>query len=60
MLLFLKLVLITICETSLSDCYNLLITISICIKLPPKTVIYRSYKNFNEKKFEHELDQQLM
>ena len=56
----LKLVLITICETDLSDCYNLLITISACTKLPPKTIICRSYKNFIEEKFEHELDQQLM
>ena len=56
----LKLVLITICETDLSDCYNLLITISTCIKLPPKAIIHRSYNKFNEKKFEHKLDQQLM
>ena len=35
----LKLVLITICETGLSDCCNLLITISTCIKVPRKTII---------------------
>ena len=30
------------------------------IKLPPKTVKYRSYKNFNETAFLHELDEQLI
>ena len=30
------------------------------IKLPPKTVKYRSYKNFNETVFLHELDQKLI
>ena len=30
------------------------------IKLPPKAVKYRSYKNFNEIAFLHELDQKLI
>ena len=30
------------------------------IKLPPKTVKYRSYKNFHEAVFLHELDQKLI
>ena len=30
------------------------------IKLPPKTIKYRSYKNFNETVFLYELDQELI
>ena len=30
------------------------------IKLPPKTIKYRSYKNFNETVFLYELDQKLI
>ena len=42
-----------VCETGLSDCHKLVATIfrSIFIKLPPKVVKYRSYKNFDENKF---------
>ena len=51
----------TICEIGLSDCNKLIIIIfrSTFIKLPPKTVTYKSYKHFNEKNFVHELDQKL-
>ena len=53
---------ITVCETDLSDCYMLIATTlrSTFIKLFPKTVKYRSYKNFNETVFLHELDQKLI
>ena len=52
----------TICETGLSDCNKLVITIFrfTLIKLPPKTVTYRFYKLFFEKKYVHELDQKLI
>ena len=52
----------TICETGLSDCNKLVITIFrfTLIKLPPKTVTYRFYKLFFEKKSVHELDQKLI
>ena len=48
-----------VCETGLSDCHKLVATIfrSTFIKLPPKVVKYRSYKNFDENKFCHDLDQ---
>ena len=48
-----------VCETGLSDCHMLIAATlrSTFIKLPPKTVKYRSYKNFNETVFLHELDQ---
>ena len=47
-----------VCETGLSDCHKLVATISrsTCIKLPPKVVKYRSYKNFDENKFCHDLN----
>ena len=49
-------------ETSLSDFHKLVVTIfrSTFKKLPPKIIKYRSYKNFNEKNFVYELDQQLI
>ena len=51
-----------VCETCLCDCHMLIsITLrSTFIKLPPKTVKYKSYKNFNETIFLHELDQKLI
>ena len=51
-----------VCETGLSDCHKLVATIfrSTCIRLPPKVVKYRSYKNFDESKFCHDLDQILI
>ena len=51
-----------VCETGLSDCHNLVATIFrlTFIKLPPKVVKYRSYKNFDENKFCHDLDQILV
>ena len=46
-------------ETGLSDCHKLVTTIfrSTFIKLPPKTIRYRSYKTFNKQNFVYELDQ---
>ena len=51
-----------VCETRLSDCHKLVATIfrSTCIKLPPKVVKDRSYKNFDENKFYHDLNQTLI
>ena len=51
-----------VCETGLSDCHKLVATIfrSTFIKLPPKVVKYRSYKNFDKSKFCHDLDQFLI
>ena len=51
-----------VCKTSFSDCHMLIATTlrSTFIKLPPKTVKYRSYKNFSETVFLHELDQKLI
>ena len=51
-----------VCETGLSDCHMLIATTlrSTFLKLPPKTVKYSSYKNFNETVFLHELDQKLI
>ena len=48
-----------VCETGLSDCHKLVATIfrSTFIKLPPEIVKYRRYKNFDENKFCHDLDQ---
>ena len=45
-----------ICETGLGDCHMLIVTTlrSTFIKLPLKTVKYRSYKHFNETVFLHE------
>ena len=52
----------TIFEKDLSDSHKLVITIlrSTFMKLPPKTITYRPYKNCNEKKVVHELDQKLI
>ena len=51
-----------ISPTGLSGCHKLVTTIfrSAFIKLPPKTIRYRSYKAFNKKNFVHELDQKLI
>ena len=51
-----------VCETGLSDCHMLIATAlrSTFLKLPPKTVNYRSYKHFDENAFLHELDQALI
>ena len=51
-----------VCETGLSDCHKLVATIfrSTFIKLPPKVVKYRIYKNFYENKFCRDLDQILV
>ena len=51
-----------VCETGLSDCHKLVTTIfrTTFIKLPPKVVKYRSYKNFDENKFCCDLDQILV
>ena len=51
-----------VCETDLSDYHMLVAKIatifrSTFIKLPPKIVKYRSYKNFDENKFCRDLDQ---
>ena len=49
-------------ETGLSDCHKLVSTVfrSTIIKLPPKTVRYRSYKTYDKQNFLHELDQKLI
>ena len=51
-----------VCETGLSDCHKLVATMfrSTFIKLPPKVVKYRIYKNFYENKFCRDLDQILI
>ena len=51
-----------ITETGLSDCHKLVSTVfrSTFIKLPPKTVRYRSYKTYYKHTFLHELDQKLI
>ena len=51
-----------VCKTGLSDCHNLVATIfkSIFIKLPPKVVKYRSYKNFDKNKLCDDLNQILI
>ena len=51
-----------VCKTGLSDCHKLVATIfrSTFLKLPPEVVKYRNYKNFNESKFCHDLDQILI
>ena len=48
--------------TGLSDCHKMVITClkSYFKKQPPKNIIYRDYKNFNEKEFLHELDQEMI
>ena len=49
-------------ETGLSDCHKLVSTVfrSTFIKLPPKSVRYRSYKTYDKQNFLHELDQKLI
>ena len=49
-------------ETGLSDCHKLVSTVfrSTFIKLPPKTVRYRSYKTYDKQNLLHELDQKLI
>ena len=49
-------------KTGLSDYHNLVATIfkSILIKLPPKVVKYRSYKNFDKNKLCDDLNQILI
>ena len=51
-----------VCEIGLSDCHKLVAIIfrSTFIKLPPKVVKYRSYKNFDQNKFCYDLDQILI
>ena len=51
-----------VCQTGLSDCRMLVATTlrSTFLKVPPKTVKYRSYKNFNQTIFLQELDQKLI
>ena len=51
-----------ISETSLSDCHDLVTKIfrSTFIKLPTKTIRYRSNKTFNKQNFVHELDKKLI
>ena len=53
---------IFVCETGLSNFHKLVATIfrSTFIKLPPKFVKYRSYKNFDENKFCRDLYQSLI
>lgn len=50
------------CDIGLSDVHTFVATIlrATFKKLPPKTVRYRSYKNFHENNFLHELDQKLI
>ena len=48
--------------TVISDCHKIIIT---CLKahfkkLPPKTIVYRDYKNFNKNTFLYELEQNLV
>ena len=52
----------TVCETGLSDCHSMIFPVfrSTFVKLPPKTIKYRSYKNFSEPNFCQELDQTLI
>ena len=47
-------------ETSLSDCYKLILTFFKVYfkKLTPKNIEYRNYKNFNENNFLYKLDQE--
>ena len=51
-----------ICDTGLSDCHKLVATIFRLsfIKLPPKVTKYRGYKDFDQNKFCHELDEILI
>ena len=51
-----------VCETGLSDHHKLVATFfkSTFSKLPPKDLKYRNFKNFQEGRFLHELDQLLI
>ena len=48
--------------TGLSDCHKMIVTSlkSHYKKLPPKTVVYRKYKNFNPDCFLRDLDQEMI
>ena len=48
--------------TGLSDCHKLVTTVlkSTYIKIPPKWTYYRNYKQFNEKNFLFDLDQNMV
>ena len=48
--------------TGLSDCHKMIVTClkSYFRKLPPKKIIYRDYKNFNQAEFLNELDQEMI
>ena len=48
--------------TGISDCHKLIITVlrASFKKLPPKVVVYRNYKDFNEKSFLSDLDRKLI
>ena len=49
-------------ETGFSDHHKLILSVfrSYFIRIPPKTIEYRNYKNFNETIFLHDLDQELL
>lgn len=49
-------------ETGLSDCHKMIVTClrAVFKKLPPKNINYRDYKNFDQDKFLHELDQEMI
>ena len=51
-----------ISETGISDHYKLILSLfrSYFTRIPPKTIKYRNYKNFNETVFLHDLDQELL
>ena len=49
-------------ETGISDHHKLILSVfrSYFTRIPPKTIEYRNYKNFNETVFLHDLDQELL
>ena len=49
-------------ETGFSDHHKLILSVfrSYFIRIPPKPIEYRNYKNFNETAFLHDLDQELL
>ena len=49
-------------ETGFSDHHKLILSVfrSYFIRIPPKIIEYRNYKNFNETVFLHNLDQELL
>ena len=51
-----------ILEISFSDHDKLILSVfrSCFIRIPPKTIEYRNYRNFNETIFLHDLDQELL